>query len=198
MRPLLALVALALCAPAYASKRPSPTFGLGLGPSVGLSGLGLGPHLRVEAGVTLPKLPLTLSATGAWTRWSPKGEIIDERLAAGSATWALVQDDWAFGVSGAWGFGKDDQKLRPEAGLALGLAMARSRVDGDAGGEALGTSVELAGRPGGAAWGGARYALGPGALVGRLELGATALNGQITGEHLAFQVAPMVGYRVEL
>ena len=198
--PFLLLAGLSLLVvPDAHAKRPVPAFALSLGPAVGVGGMGLGVQPRLEAGVVLPELPdLTLSGTVAWAHWSPEGEAADPRLDAGSYTWSLRQDDFAFGVSGDWAFGAQDQKLRPDAGLALGLTVVRSYVNGDAGGEALGTTVELSSRPGLGAYGGVRYALGPGALLGRLELDLTPLVGQVTGDKLLFTVAPMVGYRIQL
>lgn len=172
---------------------------LSVGPSVGLGGLGVGVQPRLEAGLVPRGAPaLTLSATLALTRWRPEGEISDARLEAGSATWTLVQDNWSYGLSGSWTFSDDQHKLRPEAGLVLGATSVRSKVDGLAAGGPLGTTVELSTRPGGALFGGLRYALGPGALLGRVELGATPMLGQVTGEELVIAVAPMVGYRVAL
>jgi hypothetical protein len=172
--------------------------GVHVGPSIGVTGLGVGLLPRLEVGFMPASLRerLMIFVTGAWSAPGAKGTVSDDRVGGGSYDWTLRQDQIQLGAGAAWRFSEETAKVHPEASLAPQVYFLTTHADGTADGQAFGETTESYANWGLVAAGGVGYDLGPGRLMGRLELAFSPLKGDITGKGSTTAIAPTVGYRV--
>ena len=226
LKPALALLLTAAFAPAAASAQepppaataqapsPTPAAGLqaseparGIGLMVGLKAGGLLPFSKLGIGAT-PELELGYFVLGralaiyadlGYAQASASGTRPDVRVPDMTYGWDLTERDLTTSLGGLYRF--DKMNVVPYVGLAFRLHLQESVVNGKGGTTApqpLGENRETRTAAGGVLLGGAELKLGPGSLLGELEIGYAALNHQITGDTNIGGLALRIGYRIIL
>lgn len=173
--------------------------GGGLFPQV-VSALGTSPHLGLEVGWIAPVLEerLQVSLGALYGQPSFSSTISDPRLAGGTTSFTAVEQVVDLTAGGLYRFKAPGTRLVPFAGLGLRVQLQRTRLDGASGGQALGEHRETATSLGAVASGGVEYRLGPGAVLGRVDLAWAGLNHALTGDVNNGGLSLLVGYRLFL
>lgn len=154
-------------------------------------GLALTPELW--GGAYLLDGRLGVGATVGYAQPSHERTLQDPRFPGGSLTYALTTRDLRVGVGAQWHFRAAGSKLSPYAGARLRLHLVETRSDGEAG-SPFGEHRETATKVGGAPYGGVLWRLGPGFLLGELEVDLAAMDQRVTGEANISALAFKAGY----
>ncbi len=175
----------------------APFVGAHAGPAFPLADLGPAVLPRLELGVELPAIGrrLRLFVAGQYLRPVGEGSGQEPRLAAGGYTYTLRQHELAFALGPTLRIPDLSERVVPEASVGPQVYLHQSRVDGEAGGEAFGESVEEYTRVGAYAALGAAVVLGPAELVAQVAFTSSGLGGVVTGDATAAAIAPLLGLR---
>jgi hypothetical protein len=175
----------------------APFVGVQAGPAFPLSDLGPAVLPRLELGVELPPIGrrLRLFVAGQYLRPLGEGQGQEPRLAAGGYEYTLRQHELAFALGPTLRIPDLSAVVVPEASVGPQIYLHQSKVDGSAGGEPFGESVEEYTRVGGYASIGAAVVLGPAELVLQVAFTSSGLNGVVTGAASGAAIAPLLGVR---
>lgn len=190
------LVLVAACA-ARAQETPSPSASPRAWAALTVGALvpglfnRLGPAASPEltGGALLLDGRLGLGASVAFAQSSHTRTLADPRLPGGSGTLAIDLQDVRLGAGAQWHFAPGE-RLNPYAGARLRVHLAGVRSESAGAGAFSERWTGL----GAAAYGGALYRLGPGALVGELELDAVPVAQRLLGDTNVSALTVKVGY----
>lgn len=155
--------------------------------------LGFAASPELSGGAYLLDGRLGLGGTLSYAQPSHTRTLADPRVPAGSYSFTLTTRDLRIGVGAQWHFKAASEKLSPYAGARVKLHLVGSTTDGTAG-SAFGEHSEQSTTIGGAPYGGLLYRVGPGALVGELEVDLAPINQRVTGDANISALAFKVGY----
>ncbi|MBI5548054.1 MAG: hypothetical protein HY901_29590 [Deltaproteobacteria bacterium] len=159
--------------------------------------LSASPAAELEAGYFLgPRL--LVDAAVAYSQPGHEATVADPRVSSGSYSFSLVQRDLAFFAGSKLLFPIEASDLTPYASAGLRLHLVEQVVDGQAGGSAFGETREQGTSWGASLRGGAGWSLGPGSLVGELELSWAAMERSVSGESDLAALGLSVGYQLAL
>lgn len=136
---------------------------------------------------------LGVGATVGYAQPSHERTLQDPRFPDGSLSYSLTTRDLRLGVGAQWHFRAAGSKLSPYAGARLRVHLVETRSDGQSG-SAFGEHRETATQVGGAPYGGVMWRLGPGFLLGELELDLASMDQRVTGESNISALAIKAGY----
>lgn len=114
----------------------------------------------------------------------------------GSYAWSLQQRELSLAALAAYRFDFFGERVVPYAGLGPRLILLETRANGAAAGEPFGEHVETSTELGLAVQAGADWRLGPGTVVGELQVGVSDLDHVTTGDVTGGALAVRVGYRL--
>lgn len=186
-----------VAAPAVTSTRPvafvALTGGVLLPQPFGR--LGAAPTPELWGGWFVPVLDGRLAATLSIGYAQPSHErtVSDPRVPGGAYHSVITTRDLRLAPGLQFHFLAPSESLSPYAGARLRVHLVETTVEGDAG-SSFGDARETVTQIGGAAFAGVLYRLGPGSLVGELELDVAPLKQTITGESSLSAIALRVGY----
>lgn len=152
----------------------------------------------VEGGYIIPALERRIQVGGAfyYTRPPASGGGTDDRLAGGTYEWDLKQQMFIVEVSGSFRFLPPGGTITPFGRLGARVYGLRTSLDGESGTDAdFGKHREGSTELGMVVGGGVDWVLGPGALVGQLDVGFSDLDEQLTGNTNTGALELSVGYR---
>jgi hypothetical protein len=101
-------------------------------------------------------------------------------------------------IGATWRFLAPASRLNAYGGLGPRVWLLETVTNGRAGGMDFGENQERSTRFGAAAWGGAEFLVGPGAVAAELDIGGSDLPHLVTGDVATTAIALQVGYRVRL
>lgn len=152
----------------------------------------------VDAGYRLPFLGsrFGLVAGLGYSQPTASGDGDDPRL-GGSYSWQAVQRQLIVDVGAIARLNEEQSDWN--LGLVLGprLLFLFTTVDGEGGGEPFGEHFEPASSMGLFVGGQGEYRLGPGAIVGEVDLGTSFQNLRSTGDLTLVSIAALIGYRFD-
>ena len=206
------LLAVAMAAPAPATAQAhsandhaSAEADLYVGGNLGViapqafSALGSFALLGIEAGYVLPALERQLVVTGGVLYSQPPGSggRDDGRLSGGSYAWELDQQMLIVELGGAYRIFEPGGAFTPFAYGAGRIYMLQTRLDGESGEAAgFGRHDESFTEIGAAFGGGVDVPLGPGLATGKLGMGISNMNQQLTGNTNTGAFELSGGYRM--
>ena len=189
--------------PAGVSQPPPPhddRIGIEVVPKLGglvpWSKLGATWNADLELGYLTPLLNRQLAVvidTG-YTQPTQSRVVSDTRVGGGSFNYTLTQRELNFFIGPKYFIFPTTETLLPFVAVGLKLQLLRTEVVGSANGQALGENDETSTQVGGALRGGCGYKLGPGHLVGELEVAYAGVSETITGSSNVADVSLQVGY----
>jgi hypothetical protein len=123
----------------------------------------------------------------------------DPRFPGGAAfSYEVTQQMFSLSLGALFRFDVGSELLMPYGGLGGRLYLMNTEVEGSVMGESLGTSNETQSTFGLVVLGGLEAFVGPGALLGELSFGWSAVDGYILRETNVGALSLAVGYRVML
>lgn len=169
-----------------------------VGPTFAIAGLQPTVLPRLEVGVVPSAMHrrLHLFGTFSYARPVAEGSAADPRLPSGTYDWRLTQQEVQLGLGVSYDFLPRSEAFHPDLTVAPQLYLLDTRVDGHDEGAAFGESKETYAQPGLSIAAGFGYDIGPGRLIGRVQVDAAPLVGQVTGKSHTTALAPTVGYRM--
>lgn len=195
---------LAVAAPARAeeARREKPPVGVEAAAKLGVilpqlfTPLGANLAVGVEIGYQLPfagrrfRVLLTVDYSQPPADGKARSDAV-----GGEYTWTLSQRELAIGLVGGARFPQGGA-LTPWIALGPRLYLLETRANGASAGEPFGEYVETSTELGAVVAGGVDYRVGPGALVGELEVGFSDLDHLTTGEASTGAFGVRAGYRL--
>ena len=161
----------------------------------------LGTNLVVdaEAGLVLPfgGGHLEVMAWAAYAQPPADGASLDARVPGGAYDWSITQRELSVAVAGVFRLQRPSPsaRLAPYVGLGPKLYFLQTKANGAAAGQPFGEYSETSTELGGTVLGGVDYRVGPGTVVGELEVGLSDLDHLTTGDASTGSVEVKVGYR---
>lgn len=175
-------------------------------------------HLGLQTGLVLPQVQSELgTAVGieleagyrVWKNLSPfltlgysqpsvEGDSSDPRLTGDGYMTETTQRELTVTLGAFWRFLPAGSRLNGYAGLGARAWLLETSTEGTSGGESFLENSETSTRYGAAVMGGGEFLLGPGALVGELDVGGSDLPHVITGDVATTAISLTVGYRLLL
>ena len=153
----------------------------------------------VEAAFLTPALDhrLQIGAALLYSRPPASGGAMDSRLSGGGYAWELDQQMIVLELAGAFRVGPPDASLVPYARAGARLYVLETALDGMSTDDAtFGAHQEGASEVGFVVGGGVEAAVGPGRLVGQLDVGYSDMNVRLTGDTNAAAIEISAGYRL--
>lgn len=213
---IVSLVALALPALAVAQENPAPPpastsapapqassdqpIGIEIAPKVGgilpFSKLGGSWNADLELGWVSPLLnhQLAFVVDTGYAQPTHGQKVTDARVGGGSYNFTLTQRELNVFVGPKYFIAPVSSELLPYVGAGVKVHLLKSDVVGDAAGSPFGQNSETSTQVGGALRGGLGIKLGPGHLIGELELAYGGLNATITGKSNVADASLQLGY----
>jgi hypothetical protein len=160
------------------------------------SDLSAGPLSAIDAGVLPPGLGdrLALSVSLAYAQPLVTRTISDARVPGGSYTSTLVVRGLRLGIGAQFHILPRDAALTAYAGLRAKAFFLREEVEASAGGQPFGLNEERGVRAGAAPYGGVWYRIGPGSILGEIELDLATTNHETTGVSSLSALVIRTGY----
>lgn len=200
----LPTVAFAQGAPPATESAPAPAEAQPLGIEVAPKLGGMLPFARLsgtwnvdlELGWVSPLLnhQLALVVDTGYAQPVHSQKLSDARVSGGSSEFTLTQRELNVFVGPKYFIAPTRAQLLPYVGAGVKVHLLQSKIVGDAAGSQFGQNSETKTQVGGALRGGLGYKLGPGHLLGELELAYGGLDETITGKANVADAALQVGY----
>jgi hypothetical protein len=153
--------------------------------------------IGLEVGMVLPPLKraLVLVLAVDYSQPPADGSEMDDRVNGTGYTWEITQRELTFGLLAMLRPRLFGEKVRPFVAAGPRLYLLETTARGASGGESFGEYTEQSTTVGGVLAAGVDIKLGPGALVGELELGFSDLDHISTGDANTAALEIRVGYR---
>lgn len=161
--------------------------------------LGSFPLAGLEAGYLAPVMGrrLQIGAAISYSRPPASGGGMDSRLSGGEYAWELQQELLVLELAGTYRLRPPDSGVVPYGRLGARLYFLDTRLDGMSGSDAaFGEHQEGSSEPGIVVGGGVEASVGPGTILGQLDVGFSDLNEQLTGNSNTGALEVTAGYRV--
>lgn len=173
-----------------------PLAALSVGPSIPLSSLGVSLFPRLSVGAQLPVMDGRVRAFASFSTAQAQAEVSQSDARVPTESWSATLTEALVnaGVGATIAVLPISSKVIPEVGLLSGAQWSTSSVVGAAGDSPIGETRERTVQWTTSLLAGGRYALGPGELLGQLELSLSGFDGEITGDKTASFIAPQIGY----
>jgi hypothetical protein len=160
---------------------------------------GLGPFVlgTVEVGYVLPFLKRSFAGVidVSYTAPSTSGEQPDPRVDGGTYSWTLTQKELVIQPTIMYRL-TSLGRLVPYVGIGPRIYLLRSIVEGKAGGQVIGETIEQSTKVGAGLPLGVEFKLGPGALLGELLFEFGPLDHTATGSSHTAAGTLQLGYRL--